>query len=401
VIGFLADLLGLGDLPAKVKEFIEAVQGAVDHAIEVALDWLIEQGKKLFAALFSKKDDKEDDERTDEKKQADRDKGMAEAEALFAHKGMTPDKLKEHLLPIKTKYKMTSLDLIVEGQDQHKETVHVEGSMSPPVPGPQHTLQKSAHLVEAKCNLGVKGGVIELKNELADISRTDLEALQALLGVGTEANLTNVQLQGQRIVYEVDVVLGPPIPRQGAEDEFPRGSQVGLMEPVQGPGSIVRNVPYQRAHIIGPGFGIELPMIMYAPEKINQDLQNRGVEKLLRELTDKIGEFADIHVTAHATTQTGSLRLGQITYIVEGQQEGQPMEKLLEVSIDVEGTVQSPKIISEATFVSGALQGILGQTWSSYVEAQDPAIESAVKQENKRIPQVMQALVAQHRNSGS
>jgi len=62
VIGFLADLLGLGDLPAKVKEFIEAVQGAVDHAIEVALDWLIEQGKKLFAALFSKKDDKEDED---------------------------------------------------------------------------------------------------------------------------------------------------------------------------------------------------------------------------------------------------------------------------------------------------------------------------------------------------
>jgi len=60
MIGFLADLLGLGDLPNKIKEFIEAVQGAVDHAIEQALEWLIAKGKELFKSLFGKKDDDKD-----------------------------------------------------------------------------------------------------------------------------------------------------------------------------------------------------------------------------------------------------------------------------------------------------------------------------------------------------
>ena len=368
---------------------------------------MFEKGKELFKSLFGKGDDKEGekkpDERTDEQKQADRDKGIAEADALFGQKGMTHDKVKEQLPAIRDRYKMTSLDMITESQDQQKEVVHIAGAMSPPISGPPHTLPKSAELIEAQCNLGVKGGGVEIFNKLKDISRADLEALQEMLGVGTEANLTNIQLRGQRIEYEVAVVLGTPIPREGAEEQFPRGSQIGLIEPVQEPGGTVRNVPYQRAHIIGPGFGIELPMIMYAPEKINQDLQNRGVEKLLRELADKIGDFANIIVTAHATTQAGSLRLGQITYTVEGQQEGQQMMKLLEVSINVEGTVQNPKIVSDPkhAFVSGALEGILGQTWSSYVQAQDPEIEAAVKQENKRIPQEMKALVAQHRAGSS
>jgi hypothetical protein len=83
ILGFLADLLGIGDLPDKVKEFIEQARDFIDQAIDAALEWLIEQGKALFASLFGGGDAKED-ERTDEQKQADLDQGLDEADQLLA-----------------------------------------------------------------------------------------------------------------------------------------------------------------------------------------------------------------------------------------------------------------------------------------------------------------------------
>jgi len=138
MIGFLADLLGLGDLPNKIKEFIEAVQGAVDHAIEQALEWLIEKGKDLFKSLFGKKDDDKEDERTDEKKQADLDKAMQEANQLLHGEDTSADKIKQHLTGIKTTYKMTKLELVIEREDEDagKELVHIEGAINPSMTGP-------------------------------------------------------------------------------------------------------------------------------------------------------------------------------------------------------------------------------------------------------------------------
>lgn len=171
VIGFLADLLGLGDLPAKVKEFIEAVQGAVDHAIEVALDWLIEQGKKLFAALFSKKDDKEDDERTDEKKQADLDHALAEAHQLLEADDASPESVRQHLPAIKTKYKMVSLEMIVDNDSEEKETVHFNGVINPQGSSPPGTLAKEQlkqlklKAKEFTAHIRAKGWIQEYKQD--------------------------------------------------------------------------------------------------------------------------------------------------------------------------------------------------------------------------------------------
>ena len=56
---------------------------------------------------------------------------------------------------------------------------------------------------------------------------------------------------------------------------------------------------YHRAHLIGPGFGGELfEGLMLAPEVVNLEAQNKGVEKFIRDLA---AAGADVHVDAHAT----------------------------------------------------------------------------------------------------
>lgn len=49
---------------------------------------------------------------------------------------------------------------------------------------------------------------------------------------------------------------------------------------------------WQRAHLVGPGFGAELFRgLALAPEAVNQILQNRGIERLLRQAASDYGEI--------------------------------------------------------------------------------------------------------------
>src|SRR5262249_7826531 len=59
VIGFLAQLIGLGGLSKKVKEFILKVQTAVDKAIDKAIAKVVAVVKKLFGKLTGKDKKKE------------------------------------------------------------------------------------------------------------------------------------------------------------------------------------------------------------------------------------------------------------------------------------------------------------------------------------------------------
>ena len=51
VIDFLASLIGLGDLPNKVVETVQRLQGWVESILERVIGWLAEQGRRLLAAV--------------------------------------------------------------------------------------------------------------------------------------------------------------------------------------------------------------------------------------------------------------------------------------------------------------------------------------------------------------
>ncbi len=56
VIDFLADYLGFGDLPDKVKETIVGFQEMVEGVLDEVIGWLVEKGKALLSALGIGKD---------------------------------------------------------------------------------------------------------------------------------------------------------------------------------------------------------------------------------------------------------------------------------------------------------------------------------------------------------
>ena len=128
-ISFLAGFVGLGKVASKVRDVITKVRAVVDKALDTAINFIIGKAKALFKSLFSGKPDK----RTDAQKQADLDKAIAEAKALQSKPDITDPDVRKGLISIKSKYKMGSLELVVDNTDDvaSTETVHVEGEINP------------------------------------------------------------------------------------------------------------------------------------------------------------------------------------------------------------------------------------------------------------------------------
>jgi hypothetical protein len=128
VIGFLARLIGLGGISAKIKEFITKVQAKVDAAIDKAIAKVVALVKKLFGKLTGK--DKKD-ERTDADKQRDLAGATAEGETLMNTKNLKTSEIRKRLASIQKKFKLTSLTLVSQPQQNRKESDFVVAEINP------------------------------------------------------------------------------------------------------------------------------------------------------------------------------------------------------------------------------------------------------------------------------
>jgi hypothetical protein len=126
-ISFLAGFAGLGKVADKIRGIITKIRDKVDQAIEMAVAWIIGKAKSLFAALFKGKG--KPDTRTVNQKRDDLKKGIAEAQALLNNPKLSSDEVKKKLPAIKTKYKITILQLVTESKTEAKETDHVHGEI--------------------------------------------------------------------------------------------------------------------------------------------------------------------------------------------------------------------------------------------------------------------------------
>jgi hypothetical protein len=136
-ISFLAGFVGLGKVADKVMGVINKVRAPIDKALDSLINWIVTMAKKLFAKVFGKKD-----ERTDAQKKADLQKAIQEATKLQGDLKLSDDELKRGLASIKKQYKLVSLDLIVDSEDESKEVIHVEGKVNPPDATPRVTKPK-------------------------------------------------------------------------------------------------------------------------------------------------------------------------------------------------------------------------------------------------------------------
>lgn len=131
VLALLAGLAGVGGLAAKVKQTLEKAGDFVWGAIRKLVKKGIDAVKKLFAG---KKGKDKPDERTPAQQQADLSKAIGEAEAAMAKKDADPDEIRKALPAIRTKYKLTKLDLVKGASDELHETDHVLAVINPTKP---------------------------------------------------------------------------------------------------------------------------------------------------------------------------------------------------------------------------------------------------------------------------
>ena len=146
-ISFLAGILGLGKITDKIKDIIGKIRASVDKAVDAAIAWIVAKAKALFGRLFSKKDKPND--RTDEQKKKDKLAPIAEAEQALAEKGFDEQKVRGKLDSIKNRYKLLTLELVVDSKDGQKETVHFTASASEEEVGNPKVVQLAATLNEA------------------------------------------------------------------------------------------------------------------------------------------------------------------------------------------------------------------------------------------------------------
>lgn len=129
LIGFLAALIGLGGISAKIKGFITKVQTKVDQAIDKAIKKAVAYIKKLFGKLTGKKDAKPD-ERTDAQKRADLAKAVSEANSALEDEGRR-SKAAKKLKQIQTRYRLTRADIVVDEKKKGTTFFHAELEINP------------------------------------------------------------------------------------------------------------------------------------------------------------------------------------------------------------------------------------------------------------------------------
>lgn len=150
LIGFLAALIGLGGISAKIKGFILKVQAKVDQAIDKVLKKAVDFIKKMFGKLTGKN---KDDKRTDAEKTRDKKAAIADAEKLVGDKDFDEAKVIGKLPSIQKRYKLLTLDMVVDSKDDKEETLHFTASASPTETGKKK-----------KVKVGAKLGPVSLSN---------------------------------------------------------------------------------------------------------------------------------------------------------------------------------------------------------------------------------------------
>ena len=104
-------------------------------------------------------------------------------------------------------------------------------------------------------------------------------------------------------------------------------------------------VDYQRVHSQGQGTGHESALgIFYAPRELNQQIQNHGIERYLRELVEEnSGSGWELRLLTVATPHPGTELLANLEYEVHVWSENE-FRLLFGISISITSNKSDPKI---------------------------------------------------------
>ena len=227
----------------------------------------------------------------------------------------------------------------------------------------------------SKVDLPVVGKIDNLQARLAQLREID-----AISKAPPNAQILEVSADEAAANYYLttaDTVPGPPVVL-----EFPDGSRI-WRDTVGGPirheatlGNPIgragmerdkytatehENLPtrpkYQRAHSLGQGTGFESPYgIFYAPERVNQTLQNHGIESYMARLAAMAAPGETFRVLTKTTPHGRTLRLATMDYSIVRVAGGQAAE-VATYSIRVTGSKEHPVVTAGAIRFSPTAAG--------------------------------------------
>lgn len=158
LIGFLASLLGIGSLAAKVKSVFHAVARPVNRAIDKIVNFIAKKGKALRKKLKGKKET--DGKRSDKGSVADRNHPQEEKSShstaalkdamALVKPGATPTSLRSALPEIKNRHQLRSLALIIDSQEGSGIKIHFKAINSPGVESPSQMIEGEPEDEETK-----------------------------------------------------------------------------------------------------------------------------------------------------------------------------------------------------------------------------------------------------------
>jgi hypothetical protein len=99
---------------------------------------------------------------TDTEKNRDKFDAIAEAESLFPDTGFEEGKVHSCLVPIKSRYRLLTLDLVIESKAEQTETVHIAASASEVLAGKPKVVNIAAP--------GAAGGVVPFGSWVKDVN---------------------------------------------------------------------------------------------------------------------------------------------------------------------------------------------------------------------------------------
>jgi hypothetical protein len=140
LIGFLASLLGLGGISAKIKETILKVQNKVDKAIDKAIAKIVGVVKKLFGKVSSAKQKKPGEKSVEDKLDA----AIAESYKLLNDPNTTKESISQKLPAIQSKYGLKALRLVVESEGEEDFSAYIHGEINPGKNSGKKKVPKSA-----------------------------------------------------------------------------------------------------------------------------------------------------------------------------------------------------------------------------------------------------------------
>lgn len=164
------------------------------------------------------------DERSEEKKKADKLAAIGESEKLLSEKDFKEEKVRDKLIPIKNRYKLLTLNLVIDSKKGSKETLHFTASASEEIKGETKEVEIEGLSAE------------NIESEKPDYSAPDSK----LGGVEMTAHfLTPKHLEGSRVTVKPPIMNEIQKKRDGTR-LYVQGHLLNRL--LGGPGNDIKNL---------------------------------------------------------------------------------------------------------------------------------------------------------------